>query len=166
MVEGGCASYEAAAEGARVIVGQAVADEGMSAAILRVSVGGRPLVTDAWGHSMTGVPATADMHFRNGAVAIAYLGTLLLQLQEQGVLSIEDKLSKWFPDYPRADDITLAMLVNNTSGYADYVDLEVLPLFDDVFRQWRPEELIAHRARQADGLRRRAPASPMPTPTM
>ncbi len=33
---------------------------------------------------MTGVPATPDMHFRNGAVAIAYIGTVLLQLQDKG----------------------------------------------------------------------------------
>ena len=104
-VESGCATLEAAAEGARVIVAQTFADEGMSAAILRVSVGGRPLVTEAWGSSMTGVPATPDMHFRAGAVAIAYLGTVLLQLQERGVLSIEDRLSKWFPDFPGADEV-------------------------------------------------------------
>ena len=163
-VESGCATLEAAAEGARVIVAQAFADEGMSAAILRVSVGGRPLVTEAWGSSMTGVPATPDMHFRAGAVAIAYLGTVLLQLQERGLLSIEDRLAKWFPDFPGADEVTLAMLVNNTSGYADYVDLEVLPLYENVFRQWQPEELVASRSASRRPARP-APASPMPTPT-
>ena len=91
---------------------------------------------------MTGVPATPDMHFRNGAVAIAYLGVVTLQLQEKGILSLDDRLSKWFPDYPRADRVTLAMLLNGTSGYADYVNLKVLPFYQDPFRSWQPDELI------------------------
>ena len=49
------------------------------------------------------------MHWRTGSIAIAYLTTALLQLQDRGVLSIDDKLAKWLPDYPRASDITLAM---------------------------------------------------------
>ena len=75
----------------------------------------------AWGERMTGVPATPDMHFRNGAVAIAYLGTLLLQLRDQGALALDDPLATWFPDYPAADRVTLTMLISGTSGYADYV---------------------------------------------
>jgi D-alanyl-D-alanine carboxypeptidase len=141
-VQGGCASLEAAAEAMRMIVGQAIEAEGMTATIVRASVNGAPLLTESWGESMSGVPATTDMHFRAGAVAIAYLGTLLLQLQEQGVLSTEDRLSKWFPEYPHAEEVTLAMLANNSAGYADYVNLDVLPLFDNVFRHWQPEELI------------------------
>ena len=58
------------------------------------------------------------------------------------MLGLEDRLSEWFPAYPRADEITLRMLINSTSGYADYVNLDVLPLYNDVFRQWTPQELI------------------------
>ena len=37
-------------------------------------------MTAAEGEAMTGVPARTDMRFRNGSRAIAYLGTLALQL--------------------------------------------------------------------------------------
>jgi D-alanyl-D-alanine carboxypeptidase len=47
---------------------------------------------------MTGVPATPDMRFRNGAVAIAYLGTLLLRLAEKRVVALDDPVAKWLPD--------------------------------------------------------------------
>jgi D-alanyl-D-alanine carboxypeptidase len=102
-------------------------------------------VTMAWGDSMTGVPATPDMHFRNGAVAIAYLGTLLLQLHDKGIVSVDDTLAKWFPDYPKADQVTLQMLINGTSGYADYVTDEsfIKRFYADPFQHWTPEELIA-----------------------
>ena len=93
----------------------------------------------AWGESMTGVPATPDMHFRNGAVAIAYLGTLLLQLHDQGALALDDPLSTWFPDYPSADRVTPPMLISGTSGYADYVTDEgfLAALHADPFRPGR-----------------------------
>jgi D-alanyl-D-alanine carboxypeptidase len=35
------------------------------------------------------------------------------------------------------------MLLNATSGYADYVNLKILPLYQDPFRAWQPDELIA-----------------------
>jgi CubicO group peptidase (beta-lactamase class C family) len=125
------------------IVRKAMAEKHLKSVIAGVAVDGQPILTEAWGESMTGVPATANMHLRNGAVAIAYLGIVALQLQEKGVLSLDDKLSKWFPDYPKADRITLAMLLHGTSGYADYVNLKILPLYENPFRNWQPDELIA-----------------------
>ncbi len=55
----------------------------------------------AWGESMTGVPATPDMRFRNGAVAIAYLGTLLLQLRDKGAIELDDALGDLVPGVSR-----------------------------------------------------------------
>lgn len=137
-----CAPLAEAADGVRRIVERAIAKNDLNSVILRISVSGRPLLSEAWGETMTGVPATTEMHFRSGAIAIAYLGTVLLKLAEEGVLSLDDKLAIWFPEFPNADRITIAMLADNTSGYPDYVDLEVLPIFDNVFRQWTPRELI------------------------
>ena len=70
---------------------------------------------------MTGVPATTAMHFRNGAVAISYVSTLLLRLVDDGKVSLDDKLSKWLPDVPNSDRVTLGQLAQMTSGYVDYV---------------------------------------------
>ena len=130
------------------IVRKIMAENDLKAVIAGVAVDGKPVFTKAWGESMTGVPATYDMHFRNGSVAIAYLGVVTLQLQEKGELRLDDKLAKWFPDYPKADRITLAMLLNATSGYADYVNLKILPLYQNPFRSWQPDELIALSLKQ------------------
>ena len=70
---------------------------------------------------MTGVPATTDMHFRNGAVAISYMSTLLLHLVDEKKVSLDDKVSKWLPDMPHADRVTLGQLAQMTSGYIDFV---------------------------------------------
>jgi CubicO group peptidase (beta-lactamase class C family) len=94
---------------------------------------------------MTNVPATTNMHFRNGAVAISYVSTLLLILVDEKKLSLDDKLSKWLPDVPHADRVTLGQLAQMTSGYVDYVigntDFEKA-LYQDPFRQWEPDQIL------------------------
>ena len=124
---------------------EAMATYDLKAVIVRVTIDGQEVVTAALGESMTGVPATPDMHFRNGAVAISYVATLLLQLVDQGVVRLDDPLSNWLPELPDADRVTLRMLANMTAGYPDYVPDEQFTrdLYADPFRQWTPEELIA-----------------------
>ena len=88
----------------------------LKAVILRVTVDGEEIVTAAEGESMTGVPATTDMHFRNGAVAISYVSTLLLQLVDEKKMRLDDKLSMYLPDLPHADEVTIQQLAQMTSG--------------------------------------------------
>jgi CubicO group peptidase (beta-lactamase class C family) len=125
------------------IVSTTMAEKHVKATLAGVAVDGVTLMNKAWGESMTGVLATPDMHFRNGAIAIAYLGVVLLQAAEKGIVGLDDKLSKYFPEYPKADEITLTMLMHGTSGYADFVNMKILPLYKDPFRAWTPDELIA-----------------------
>jgi CubicO group peptidase (beta-lactamase class C family) len=122
----------------------AMKDYNLKALIAQVTVEGRQVYTEALGESMSGVPATAAMHFRNGAMAFTYIATMLLELVDQGKVSLDDKLSKFLPDLPRADRITLRNLANMTSGYADYVYQPVVlhGIYVDPFRQWTPKELI------------------------
>jgi CubicO group peptidase (beta-lactamase class C family) len=116
----------------------------LKAVIVRVTIDGKEIVTKALGESMTGVPATEDMHFRNGAVAVSYMSTLLLQLVDQKVVSLDDKLSNWLPELPDAERVTLRMLANMTAGYPDYVVNEqfIEAFYANPFRQWTPQEQI------------------------
>lgn len=142
---GTCVAIDDAKARIEAIIREGMAKNDLKAVLAGVAFDGRPLLVEAWGESMTGVPATPDMHFRNGAVAIAYMGIVLLQLHDKGVLSLDDTLSKWFPNYPKADRVTLKMLINGTSGYADYVTDQTFidRFYADPFRQWTPDELIA-----------------------
>ncbi|MGA8658955.1 MAG: serine hydrolase [Chthoniobacterales bacterium] len=65
--------------------------------IVRVTSGGKNVYTDALGESMTGVPATPAMHFRNGAMAFTYMATLLMELVDQKKVGLDDKLGKFLP---------------------------------------------------------------------
>jgi CubicO group peptidase (beta-lactamase class C family) len=126
------------------ITRDAMKEYNLKALIVQVTAGGRQLYTEALGETMSGVPATPAMHFRNGAMAFTYISTMLLELVDQNKVSLDDKLGKFLPDLPQADRITLKNLANMTSGYADYVyEPEVLhAIYLDPFRQWTPQELI------------------------
>jgi CubicO group peptidase (beta-lactamase class C family) len=129
------------------IIRDTMASDHLRAVIVRVTIDGKEIVTQALGDSMTGVPATTDMHFRNGNVAISYVATLLLQLVDEKKVSLDDKVSKWLPEIPYTDKVTLGQLAQMTSGYGDYVhqspDLENA-IYADPFRTFTPEELIAY----------------------
>jgi CubicO group peptidase (beta-lactamase class C family) len=117
----------------------------LRSAIVRVTIDGREVVTAAFGESMTGVPATTDMHFRNGAVAISYVSMLVLTLVDDGVLRLDDSLSLWMPELPDSDKVTVRMLLNMTAGYQDFVPDEGFQraFYANPFRQWTPQELVA-----------------------
>ena len=93
---------------------------------------------------MTGVPATEDMHFRNGSVVFSYLGTVLLQLVDEGKVGLDDTIDTWLPDLPSSDRVTLHMLANSTSGYIDYVPMDSFEdaLKKEPFAAWTDDELI------------------------
>lgn len=127
------------------IVRDTMAGAHLKAVLVRVTVGGEEVLTRAVGESMTGVPATTAMHFRNGAVAISYVATLLLRLVDQSKVSLDDKLAEWLPEVPNAEKVTLGQLAQMTSGYADYVlgNAEFDAAFlADPFRQWTPKQLL------------------------
>jgi D-alanyl-D-alanine carboxypeptidase len=118
---------------------------GVTALLFGLWLGDREILTQALGTSMTGVPATTDMHFRIGAVSITSLTTVLLQLVDQRVVSLDDTLSRWFPHYPQSESVTLRMLANSSAGYRDYVANEIFVerFHEDVFADWPIDELIA-----------------------
>jgi CubicO group peptidase (beta-lactamase class C family) len=137
----------AKAEAVMKIVRDTMTQAHLKSVIVRVTVDGTEIVTQAVGDSMTGVPASTSMHFRNGAVAFSYVSTLLLRLVDEKKVSLDDKLSKWLPNVPNSDRVTLGQLAHMTSGYVDYVigntDFNNA-IYVDPFRQWEPEQLLGY----------------------
>ncbi|MCE0523882.1 MAG: serine hydrolase [Methylacidiphilales bacterium] len=66
------------------------------------------------------MPATPETRFRIGSVTKQFTAAAILQLAGENKLSIEDPLSKYFPQYPGGDKITLHNLLNHTSGLHNY----------------------------------------------
>src|SRR5437764_6116877 len=104
--------------------------EHLRAVIVKVMEGDKVTMSQAFGESMTGVPATTAMRFRNGAVAFSYLGTLLMEFVDEHKAKLDDTIDHWMPTLPEANKVTLKMLTNQTSGYPDH---ETNPKWLDAF---------------------------------
>jgi len=90
-------------------------------------------------------PMDPNYTFRIGSNTKTMTGTVLLQLVEEGKLDLEDKLSEFFPQYPKSDSVTIAMLCNMMSGIFNYSedpgwDTE---LVTNPTKVWTPEETVA-----------------------
>lgn len=67
-----------------------------------------------------GVPMTDRTVFRLASLTKQFTAASVLLLVEQKKLSLDDKLSKFYPDFPRGTEITIRHLLNHTSGIRDY----------------------------------------------
>src|SRR6266567_3106238 len=134
------------ASGITAIVQKAMKTEHLRAVIVKVTQGDKVVISQAFGESMTGVPATTTMHFRNGAVAFSYLATLLLQFVDDHTVKLDDTIERWMPTLPEANKVTLKMLANQTSGYPDYeTDPKWLAAFiADPFHIWTFDERMKY----------------------
>ncbi|HEU5154727.1 MAG TPA: serine hydrolase domain-containing protein, partial [Gemmatimonadales bacterium] len=88
-----------------------------SVAIVR---GGEIVYEQAYGEGRTGTPAKPSMRYAIGSVSKQFTATAILLLAEEGKLSLDDKVSRWFPKLTRANEVTIRQLLSMTSGYQDF----------------------------------------------
>ncbi|MBK9961666.1 MAG: serine hydrolase [Saprospiraceae bacterium] len=97
------------------------------------------------GVSFASVPIDPDMEFGIGSNTKLFTAVVLLKLSEQVILSLDDSLHRWLPNYKNIDpDITIRQLLNHTSGLADYNNIRGYPdsILSDPNRVFTSEELI------------------------
>ena len=68
----------------------------------------------------TGVLLKTSDIFRVGSITKTFTVTALLQLVDEGKINLDDKLNKYLPDYPNAENVTISQLCNMTSGIYNY----------------------------------------------
>ncbi len=61
----------------------------------------------------------AGDRYRIGSVSKTFEALVVYQLCQEGKMSLQDPLSKWFPDFPNGDNIKVLQLLNMTSGIHD-----------------------------------------------
>lgn len=67
------------------------------------------------------IPNTPQTVFRVASLTKQFTATAIMQLWEKGKISLFDSLSRFFPDYPRGNEITVHHLLTHTSGIPDYL---------------------------------------------
>jgi len=94
---------------------------------------------------VTHSPMDKNMIFRIGSITKTFTVTVLLQLVDEGLVDLNDPLSKYLPDFPRAEEVTVGMLANMRSGIVDYTESEEISttMRDEPDHFYLPEDLIA-----------------------
>lgn len=110
-------------------------------AVLGIASGAEPplLVAGGLANIANQTPLTTQHVFRIGSISKTFVACTILQLVEEGKLSLDDLLSQWYPDYPNAEKVTVRMLLNMTTGFRDFLEVTIT----DFNKTWTPEELIA-----------------------
>jgi CubicO group peptidase (beta-lactamase class C family) len=101
-------------------------DQGMFNGTVLVSERGKVIYEKAYGYSnfITREPLTTSSAFYLASLSKQFTAMAVMMLKEQGKLSYDDKLTKYFPEFSAfADDVTIKHLLTHTSGIPDYFRL-------------------------------------------
>ena len=127
-----------------------LASTGAPSASIAVVRDGKLVYTQAYGEGRIDPKAKAvpSMRYAIGSVSKQFTAAAILLLEEDGKLSLEDKVGKWFPGLTRADDISLRHLLAMTSGYRDYwpqdyvwPEMRRAATADSIMRDWAARPL-------------------------
>jgi CubicO group peptidase (beta-lactamase class C family) len=89
-----------------------------------ISKDGQVIYKNAFGYAdiENDIKMNPDMRFKIGSITKQFTGVAILKLQEAGKLSVEDKLSKYIPDFPRGNEVSIHHLLTHTSGIHSYTN--------------------------------------------
>lgn len=121
------------------------APEGVPGLSIALDVGGRTLLARGFGYAdlehMS--PAEADTVYRIGSLTQPFTAVAILQLLDDGKLSLDEPLGNCFPDWPEAvRGITIEELLTHTSGLVSYTGLG-LRFGDDFCAGMTREDVLA-----------------------
>ncbi len=113
------------------IVRDVLQSTGVPAASVAIVVDGRLAYAQAYGQAQLDPPvaARADMRFSIGSISKQFAAAAILLLQQEGKLSLDDRVARFIPDVTRAGEVTIRQLLSHTSGFQDYWPQDYVPLF-------------------------------------
>ena len=90
--------------------------------------------------------AHSEMRYCLASLSKPFTAEAILLLQEEGKLSLDDKVSRFLPDLTRADEVTIRQVLSLTSGYQDEWPLDYLP--QRMQQPITPSKILDQRARK------------------
>ncbi|NLY46469.1 MAG: serine hydrolase [Tissierella sp.] len=83
------------------------------------------LLSDGYGYADIGQLTTnkSQTKFAIGSVTKQFVAMSIMQLREQGLINVEDKVSKFFPEIKNGDLITIHNLLDHSSGLMNFTEL-------------------------------------------
>jgi D-alanyl-D-alanine carboxypeptidase len=134
-------------------IAEVMKEKNLPGVVVAVSVPGEGEYVDAQGTADLDVGRERQPNdpFRMGSITKTFTATAILQLVDEGRLSKSDTLSKWYPDFPNAEQITVDDLLSMRSGIPDYWDERTLrQYYDDPLEDVTADEIIRQVAGEAD----------------
>ena len=128
----------------------ALAATGSPGASIAVVRGGQIVYEQAYGIGRLepAIPARPSMRYAIGSVSKQFTAAAVMLLQEEGKLSLDDRVVKWFPQLTRASEISIRQLLSMTSGYQDYwpqdyvfMDMQRPAPASEIMARWAGKEL-------------------------
>lgn len=118
--EGLCVTAEQATDHAA----QAMLDRGMPGIAIAVSRGGRTVFSRGYGiaNIEDGVPVTPDTVFQLASVTKQFTAAAILSLVQEGQIGLDDPLSRYVREMPKARRITIRQLLIQTAGVHNFTD--------------------------------------------
>jgi len=138
---------------------QAGIDQGLIGVALAVDQGGEVLFDGVAGvaNSEAQAPLSPTDRFRIYSITKTFTAVLVLQLVDEGVLSLDDTVTEWLDDpvtarIPNVEQITIRQLLTHTSGVYDYYNGADSSFVDDAItgegadwsKVWTPQEVLAY----------------------
>jgi CubicO group peptidase (beta-lactamase class C family) len=108
------------------LAGSGVLENRVVGTVAAVVKGNDTLLFKAYGKANVewDVPMPVDAMFELGSVTKQFTAVALLQLRDQGKLSLDDDITKWLPDFdPRGNKVTLRRLLDHTSGIVGLTEM-------------------------------------------
>jgi D-alanyl-D-alanine carboxypeptidase len=117
---------------------------GLYALALGVAIDGRVAWSGASGVALDGVtPLNGDSPFAIASITKTFVATLVLQLVEDGRLSLDDRVVDYLPETGISPEISVRQLLQHTSGLADLLAPMREPMAADPERRWTGAEVVA-----------------------
>jgi D-alanyl-D-alanine carboxypeptidase len=124
------------------VVAEWLASTGAPSASIAIVQDDRLTYAQAYGDARLNptVPSTAATRYAIDSVSKEFTAAAVLLLAEQGKLSLDDPIAKWFPELRAAAAVTLRQLLTHTSGLRDYWPQDFLTL--EMARPTTPAAII------------------------
>ena len=123
----------------------AVVAAGVPGAIVLVRDGDRTVrLASGYGNLARRTPMRPSDRFRIGSETKMFVATVVLQLVDDGKVSLVDTVERWLPGLvPNGGSITVRQLLNHTSGLFDYAeDKAFIEQIDNPRKRWAPRRLV------------------------
>jgi CubicO group peptidase (beta-lactamase class C family) len=116
--------------------------------VIYVSRGNKVLIKKAMGYRSleTKKPIKISDQFQIGSNTKQFTAAAILRLQENGVLSLNDRVTKYLPHYPLFNEIKIRDLLNHTSGVVNYTSHKKFMKSRSYERTLSLDDIIKHCA--------------------